>query len=300
MSGVDSGILVAVPTYRRADQLRAQLPVLANQAASCCARILVVDNDPEQSARAVVESLSAQYAIDYTTEVRPGVVHARNAAIHAAINAPEPVEWLAFIDDDELPGDDWLASLHRAALEHDAAIVTGPVDPDYAVTPERWIVECGFFAPPRRETGQLLTKAFTGNMMIKVAMLKTTEIRFEPRLSMSGGEDVLFSRQCAEAGERIVWCEEARAIEYQPAMRLTRQWIMQRAYRVGTTTSFVELAVRPAPLSWFVILGLGCYKMLKAAVFYPLLGWMGSSHRAMYHHLWSYGRGMLRGLSTTQ
>ena len=74
--------------------------------------VVISDNDAEESARLVVEGLSADYPvrIDYVTEPRRSISLARNAALAKATG-----DAIAFIDDDEWPELDWLIN-HVSAL----------------------------------------------------------------------------------------------------------------------------------------------------------------------------------------
>src|SRR3954469_16278179 len=76
MSGAKS-VVVAVLTYRRTDRLAGLLPQLVQQAAAVGAAVLVVDNDPEASARPV----AAGSPVRYVHEPRPGIAAARNRAL---------------------------------------------------------------------------------------------------------------------------------------------------------------------------------------------------------------------------
>lgn len=93
---------ILVCTFRRPEFLGALLAGLEAQHGGPRRELVVVDNDPEGSARAVVAASSARYLV----EPRPGVSWARNRAV-AAARAPV----VLFLDDDQLVADDFLARL---------------------------------------------------------------------------------------------------------------------------------------------------------------------------------------------
>src|SRR5215472_278085 len=120
-------ITVVIPSYRRPDDLaRAIASVLAQRGVTTPCEILVVDNDPEGSARAVTTEMAGQSAtpIRYVGESRPGISHARNTGVANAAG-----RYIAFLDDDEEADPGWLASLVATMRRYGADIVKGPVMP---------------------------------------------------------------------------------------------------------------------------------------------------------------------------
>src|SRR4051812_2660139 len=86
-------VTVVVPTFRRSVSLQRLLQSLSEQSASFAWDVVVVDNDAERSAHAVVESAArAGLAVRYEHEPRTGVAHARNRGVAAAT-----AETLAFL-----------------------------------------------------------------------------------------------------------------------------------------------------------------------------------------------------------
>ena len=103
-------ISVLIPTYLRPDMLRQSIDsVLAQEGVVVPFEIVVVDNDPLESARPLVEekAAAAPVPIRYVAERRPGISRARNTAVANA--AGQFVVWL---DDDEEATPGWLAALY--------------------------------------------------------------------------------------------------------------------------------------------------------------------------------------------
>ena len=101
---------ILICTCDRPELLRQLLSALVPQAnAQRCATV-IVDNGM-RSSEAVVASFQSEMPIVYERISQPGLVSARNRAMSLAL-ATHP-EYLAFIDDDEVPEADWLSNLIR-------------------------------------------------------------------------------------------------------------------------------------------------------------------------------------------
>jgi hypothetical protein len=64
-------------------------------------------------------------------------------------------------------------------------------------------------------------------------------------MALTGGSDVHFTRRVALAGYHIIWADEAIVYDCLPASRVSVRWLLQRAYRVGTTTAYNHLSLSP-------------------------------------------------------
>ena len=93
---------VALCTYNRADRLPSLIQALREQESPIPFEIPVVDNNSTDSTQAVLRDLASLKGppIRFVSEIQQGIVYARNRAIEEAIKSL----FLAFIDDDELPG----------------------------------------------------------------------------------------------------------------------------------------------------------------------------------------------------
>ena len=109
-------VVIGVPTYRR--------PLMLQQALSSLGRldmpthgegvptdlsIVVVDNDPDRSARGVVLAWSngSPIPVRYATSIRRGVASVRNALIEQALAVQ--ADFCAWFDDDEMVRPNWLS-----------------------------------------------------------------------------------------------------------------------------------------------------------------------------------------------
>lgn len=230
--------VVAVLTYRRAEWLDRLLTELDLQARTLepPAEVLVIDNDPAGSAADVVHRW-AWRGVRYVHEPRPGISAARNRALTEASDA----DLLVFIDDDELPSPGWLAHLVEAWLTWRCAAVAGPVPARLLGAADPWVLGSGIFDRARHPSGERMREAGTGNLLLDLGQIRQLGLRFGERFGLTGGEDTLFTRELIERGADIRWCDEAEAVEFIPAGRLTRRWVITRNFRSGSAWSGVEV-----------------------------------------------------------
>ena len=262
-------VLVTALTYRRPDDLAALLPALVDQArrSTAFAEVAIVDNDPDGGAEPIVSAerdaalaQAAEHAavdpdsaevgttgagrtpvgIRYLHVPEPGIAAARNAALDAAAG----FDLIVFIDDDERPVERWLEKLIETYLMRRSTAVVGPVISEYAAEPDPWITAGAFFSRRRMPTGSPVDLAATNNLLLDVRQIRELGLRFDERFGLSGGSDTLFTRQLHARGGTMIWCDEAVVVDMVPRDRLTRGWVVRRAFRSGNTwmRTSVELA----------------------------------------------------------
>lgn len=237
-------VSIVVLTYKRVADLTELLPLLAEQieqAGHPDVEVVVVDNDPEGTACEVVTD-PPRPGVRYVHEPAPGIAHARNRALDETSKA----HLLIFIDDDERPLATWLSSMLGTYEANGSVGVVGPVLPDYEVDPDPWIVAGGFFVRKQFRSGTEMPAAGTGNLLLDLRQVRALGApRFDERFGITGGSDTLFTRTLVRAGGKLVWCEPAGVLDKVPAQRLTRRWVLSRAYRSGNTWSRTTLELVP-------------------------------------------------------
>jgi glycosyltransferase involved in cell wall biosynthesis len=191
--------------------------------------IVVVDNDAQQSARNLVEDWARRSTITvlYACEPEQNISRARNRAVANASG-----EYIAFIDDDEVPEPDWLASLYETCSGLSVDGVLGPVLPRFLGTPPGWLVKSGLCSRASFPTGTPANDSKdmrTGNVLLAKAMIDGLETPFDPRFGRTGGEDADFFDRMLKAGRFFVWCNEARVYEDVPVERQTLTYHLKRA-----------------------------------------------------------------------
>ncbi len=236
MNEESNHICVCICTYRRPELLKRLLDSLRDQDTGglFTYSIVVSDNDSARSAEAVAAEFarSSSVGIRYCAEPQRSVSLTRNRAIENARG-----DFIAFLDDDEFTTKDWLRTLFRACSERDVAGVLGPVESHFDQAPPDWVVKGHFYQHSVSPTGSVVswTKARTGNVLFKKAILPQNELAFRPQFR-GGGADQDFFRRMIEQGHVFVWCEEAVAYEVVPPVRWKRSFMLRRALLRGGAT----------------------------------------------------------------
>lgn len=276
-------ISVCIATWRRTDRLDALLGDLLAQ--QCLPReIVVVDNDAQGSARAVVARHQAsQTACPLVYEIQPvkNISLTRNRTVALASAA-----WLAFIDDDERAPPEWLASLRAAAEQYDADGVLGPVLPVLPADAPAWIRRGRFYDWARMPSGAEVPANGLrfGNLMLRAGLLARLDLVFDPRLGLTGGEDGDLLMRLRQAGARLIWNDEATVTEPVEAGRLQLRWILRRALRGGQDFARHFLAGRlhaPTRRNRLVFFARAAVQMLAAGLL-ALLSLPAGRHRSAH------------------
>lgn len=225
-------ISVCICTYKRERLLRHLMDKLRDQETDgkFTYSIVVADNDRQESARKVVADFRKDSPVEVTYCVQPeqNISLTRNRALEHVTG-----EFVAFIDDDEFPGKDWLVTLFKALHEHKADGALGPVNPYYETAPPKWVLRGKFHERPSYPTGFVIDgpKGRTGNVLLKRSVFPTAEAAFDPKFLT--GEDQDFFRRMIAKGHIFVWCHEAAAHEVVPPIRWNRRFMLQRALLRG-------------------------------------------------------------------
>jgi len=231
-------IAVCICTYKRPDLLSKLLAGLEHQITEdlFTYSVVVADNDERRSAEPVVAAISAAspLTVTYCTQPDKNIALTRNAALHHA----DAADLIAFIDDDELPVNEWLLQLFKAYSKSAVAGVLGPVRPRFLHEPPRWITKGSFFDRPVHPTGYRLTwmEARTGNVLFSKDILEDGGQPFDPKFH-SAGEDMDFFRRMMNRGKVFIWCEEAPVYEVVPPYRCSRMYLLKRALLRGSNFS---------------------------------------------------------------
>jgi succinoglycan biosynthesis protein ExoM len=227
-------LCVCICTFQRPLLLRKLLDALLKQktgnhpfSLSC----VVVDNDIARSSETLVNAFRAANFLEVVYACQPvrNFAVVRNHAIELSRG-----DCIAFIDDDEVPVETWLANLLATLHVYKCDGALGPVRPYFEKQPPRWLFKSGLCERPALPTGAILSwgQTRTGNVLLKREIFFADGIRFDPTFR-TGGEDVDFFKRAQLAGRRFVWCEEAPAYELVPPERMRATYYMRRALLQG-------------------------------------------------------------------
>jgi glycosyltransferase involved in cell wall biosynthesis len=225
-------VAVCICTRARPQMLRRCLASVRAQrldAARLRMRLIVVDNNPEPTAQAVVDDLYAgEPCRSYVHCREPGIPIARNAAIEAALRAG--ADYIAFIDDDEVAPEHWLASLMTALTESGADAVQGAVR--RCRLDDEAVDLGGRSAGMAWETCETLA---TCNVLFKARLVEPPlRLRFDERMQFTGGSDREFFMRAGKHGARMVLVHGAEVLEDVHAERQSLAYQAGRAYAAGS------------------------------------------------------------------
>jgi succinoglycan biosynthesis protein ExoM len=240
-------VAVCICTRSRPQMLRRCLASVRSQrldAARLRMRLIVIDNNSEPTARPIVDDLfSGESARGYVHCPEPGIPVARNAAIAAALRTG--ADYIAFLDDDEVAPEHWLASLMAALHDSAADAVQGGVrrcsldsDIDLAGRDSR---------VPAWETCETLA---TCNVLFKARLVAPPlALRFDESMQFTGGSDREFFMRAGKRGARLVLVHGAEVLEDVHAERQSLRYQTARAFAAGS--NFFERVVKnePAPVA---------------------------------------------------
>lgn len=243
-------VFVCLCTCRRPQSLDRSLAALRlidlSQSDARATALIVVDNAPDGEAGAICERHRADLPMELFVVEEPqrGISFARNRAVAEALR--RGADFIAFIDDDDVPDPDWLQQLLRVQQQSGAELVFGfwrqavdqPVPPPLAAIK--------FFQPPKI-TGEnifgLPQWAGTFNVLIARAAIERVAgdgAVFRPQFALTGGSDTDFFIRATRAGAPYAVAINSTVLrDWEPA-RLTLRGIMERAFRLGGTQVALE------------------------------------------------------------
>ena len=241
-------VVIAIPTFKRPKSLARLLGAIARLKTRADISVLVADNDAD-----------AHQGFDFCTHLAPdyrwplkavieearGIAQVRNRLVAEALKSD--AQFIAMIDDDEWPDENWIEELLHTQRAFEAGAVQGSVL--FSTS------EAGPNSVPdiRHASGPIEMPQGAGNLLIKCSILQSMAAPwFDPAFALTGGEDFDFFMRLKKAGCRFAWSDEARALGDVPPHRNEWAWVMRRAYSNGNSDMRVILKHRPglAPAVW--------------------------------------------------
>jgi succinoglycan biosynthesis protein ExoM len=229
-------ICVCACTYKRPNMLRRLLVALDRQQTNglFTYSVVVSDNDETRSAESTVIEMQNASAmpIKYCVEPRRNIALARNKALENVEG-----EFIALIDDDEIPEPSWLLTLFNECNQFQVDGVLGPVLRHFDQEPPAWFKKSSIYVRRINPTGQSVDwkEARTGNVLMKRSIVVGETGSFRPEFR--AGEDQDFFRRKIEEGCRFIWSSDAAVSETIPPARWKRSYILRKAMLQGATAA---------------------------------------------------------------
>ncbi len=229
-------LAVCVCTYRRQEMLARCLDGLRSLRTpqGMTLELRVCDNDVEQSGLKTVklfsESQETFRSVVYTVEGQRNIALARNRCVDLG-----PASLFAFIDDDEVPDQDWLIELVARRDDLDVDIVIGQVCADFASPPPSWVLRSRVF---EKDVSTSLEQtrwqaARTANALVAGEWFCRRGMRFRREYGGTGGEDTDLFRRMVMDGARIGFAPGAVVRERILAIQCRVGWLWRRRWRSG-------------------------------------------------------------------
>jgi predicted glycoside hydrolase/deacetylase ChbG (UPF0249 family) len=225
-------ICVCICTYKRPQPLRRLLQDLGSQdtGGEFTFSIVVADNDEARSGEAAVEEMRPRLSVPvkYCVEPQRGIARARNKVIENAEG-----DYIALIDDDEFPGNDWLLNLLQTCREYGVDGVLGPVRRYLNDDAPAWLRRSSLYDRAVNPTGKRVAwrTARTGNVLARREVFAGDEPPF--RVEFKAGEDHDFFRRRIDAGRSFVWSADAVVFEELPPERWKRMYFVRKSLMHG-------------------------------------------------------------------
>jgi GT2 family glycosyltransferase len=232
-------VCICIATCKRPKLLFALLSRLSDLSFHCVAtpdiKVVIVDNDEAGSAEAVAQTASLPYPITYVIEPVRGIASARNRCLALSREA----DFIALIDDDEIPAPNWLDELLSAQQKYSADVVSGIVLPIFPDNIPDWIRDGGFFTRRFYPTGEVLSCCASNNTLIARRVLDAVP-GFEEKFKLTGADDTHFFMRVHRAGFKIVSTQLAIVSEAIGRDRANFFDILIRSFHGGNGYVLVE------------------------------------------------------------
>ncbi|MBI1682821.1 glycosyltransferase family 2 protein [Caulobacter hibisci] len=299
-------VTIAIATYDRPVSLAETLRSCLSQtnALGLAIEIVVVDNHPSGSGRAVVEELAAQapFPLRYVVDLTRNMSTLRNRGF---AEARGPL--LAMIDDDEVAAADWLDQLVGALRATDADIAVGPRlatfengrPPAYDPTGSQFVRDLHLadhaLIDLTRADGKPRYGLGTGNSLFDAARcFPNGEAPMREAFGDAGGEDAELFARLHRQGRRIVWAGKAFVTEAVAPHRTEIPYRLLRTRRETQhyVTIYIDGARNPA-LAWCELMSKGLIQVVAGGLITLVTGEFASRRRLNGRLLMAHGLGKL-------
>jgi len=238
-------VLIAIPTFKRPKSLARLLNAITRLEADAHIEVLVADNDAEaHQGFDLCTRLAASYRwpLKAVIEEARGIAQVRNRLVAEALKSN--AQFIAMIDDDEWPDENWIAELLRVQHILRADAIQGSVLFTGTASGSKPVADI------RHASGLVEMLEGAGNLLVRREVFEAIAAPwFDPAFALTGGEDFDFFMRMKKAGCRFAWADGAQAWGDVPPVRGELGWVLRRAYSNGNSDMRVILKHRPGMMS---------------------------------------------------
>jgi len=295
---IDSRVAICICTHNRSQLLQRLLASLADidlsGYRSTLVDVILVDNSCHQETAAICKQASQRLdmSLHYVQEPEAGITYARNRCVSEAL--ARGADFVAFIDDDDLPNRNWLTNLldRQAVTQVDLVFGTWILD----VSMPRWARESGIFRSPVKFKDDnkparygLPHCASTCNVLAGREILQLVGQNgpiFSHAFRFSGGEDKDFFIRARRAGAKLASADGSVIQRNHESERYTLHGLFKRGFKNGCSNIYMARAHG----SWRRIVKLILKATLKLIMSLILLPFSIFSKSAFMHNLYRMAR----------
>ena len=238
-------VIIAIPTFKRPKSLARLLYAIARLKTDAEISVLVADNDGQaHQGFDFCEDLAPGYRwpLKAVIESARGIAQVRNRLVAEALKSD--AQFIAMIDDDEWPDENWIEEFLRAQHAVRADAIQGSVLFTGTASGSKPVPDI------RHASGLVEMLEGAGNLLVRREVFETIAAPwFDPAFALTGGEDFDFFMRLKKAGCRFAWADQAQALGDVPPLRNELTWVMRRAYSNGNSDMRVILKHRPGLVS---------------------------------------------------
>ncbi len=248
-------VVIGVPTYKRPLGIRRLLDSISKQISDFEPIVLVADNEGDNGVGCATVQEILEKGYPFPLKVigvnERGISQVRNALMQEAFDNMQ-ADLLAMIDDDEWVEPQWIASLVKVQQQTHADVVGGSVAPEFEEAPPAWAKGLNIYYQTKETTsGCVPLVSGTTNVLLSRSIVdRYPKERFDPFYSLVGGGDKEYFTRLKRCGATFAFAHEAQAHELFGASRLTKEWAIERAYRIGAGDIRIISKSKPSPRVW--------------------------------------------------
>jgi glycosyltransferase involved in cell wall biosynthesis len=201
--------------------------------------VLVVDNSIDGNAVWLKSDPQIGPHVEYLHVKLGGLTSARNAALDYTRNLEAA---LAFIDDDEVPHQNWVRTAQSVNDFSNNEILAGPVIPDFVNKEQDPKIVIKYWGRPVRGDRDLVDGFVGDGNIVYPSKLVLSGLKYSQEFSFTGGQDTDFLMRAKKMGYKIRNLNELAVTERVPPVRQNFSYLVDRSFHSSISWVAVNLA----------------------------------------------------------